>query len=709
MSNAYTFLHDAPAEHDSLGRVPFATALARSLALPKDAPGLVVGIEGSWGSGKSTLIRMITKELDEVTGNSRPLVVPFNPWMIGATGALVEAMISQIAVAIGVDPAAGERGIKAGQKLLGYIGIFNKLKYLKMIPGAGWAGNIAEAAGEFFQASETLVEDGGKTLEEMKKFLPTIDLAGQKAAVIAALREFDRPIVIIIDDLDRLMPAEIQAMMQAIKAVADFPRITYLLAYDRAIVASALASSEARGIDYLAKIVQVAYPIPPLFNRQRVQLIDEKIRAFFGTHDISLSEFDDALWGDAKVVLAKLLPQPRDIVRLVNRLILSVPATRREVNTVDVIVFEALSLRFPQLREATYRDSQDFVGDFHENEVVTPAARYAEKDLLVTKGTEASAWQRHLPPNEPSALAACEFLFSKRTIFTRNGADLLRIGDPDRLARLLRMTSIAGIPEVSEIQTMLTDKEKFEEALDSDDHGETLILLQWICNHVRSLSNLDTKDSVEVLVSHANTLNSAIELDRKLSRQISHTVSLLLEVGPGDHGNLLQTVSRESPLDVAARVVTGVYAKRNSDGRNHRGHNATTPPAPYDTAVDSAVKLLLHRLHEWIAQGALGDSKFVHELLQTLKTLDSQAVAQAAVNRLTETDEWLEIFLKGFEDRTRFTRAFDLISDVDNFASRIESVPRLSDDYNWLIEMLRSDQSRFRQDLERKLSPKEES
>jgi hypothetical protein len=706
MSDAYEFLHDAPALHDSLGRIPFALALARSLALPKDAPGLVVGIEGSWGSGKSTLIRMITKELDRVTGNSRPLVVPFNPWMISATGALVEAMISQIAVGIGVDPAAGEKGIKAGQKLLGYIGIFNKLKYLKMIPGAGWAGNIAEAAGEFFQASETLVEGGEKTLEEMKKFLPTIDLAGQKAAVIAALREFDRPIVIIIDDLDRLLAAEIQAMMQAIKAVADFPRITYLLAYDRTIVASALASSEARGTDYLAKIVQVGYPIPPLFNRQRVHLIEEKVRAFLSTHDISLSEFDEALWSDAKIVLSKLLPQPRDIVRLVNRLVLSVPATRREVNTVDVIVFEALSMRFPQLREATYRDSQDFVGDFHENEVVTPAARYAEKDPLVTKGTEALAWQRHLPPNEPGALAACEFLFSKRTIYTRNGVDLLRIGDPDRLARLLRMTSIAGIPEVSDIHTMLTDKQKFEETLDSDDHGQSLVLLQWICNHVRSLSNLDTKGSVEVLVSHANTLDGTVELDRKLSGQISYTISLLLEVGPGDSGDLLQTVSLEAPLDVAAHVVARAHAKLNSSRRPHRDHDAATAPAPFDTAIASAVTKLLQRLRGWIAQRAPGSSKLVHELLQTFKMLDSQAAAQTAVDRLTEADEWLEIFLEGFEDRTTFTRAFDLISDVDRFASRIENVPKLSDDYDWLIKMLRSDQSRLRQDLDRKLSAK---
>jgi len=51
MTSHSGYIHDRPAKEDSLGRSHFAKALSHSLILPKDSSGLVVGIEGSWGSG----------------------------------------------------------------------------------------------------------------------------------------------------------------------------------------------------------------------------------------------------------------------------------------------------------------------------------------------------------------------------------------------------------------------------------------------------------------------------------------------------------------------------------------------------------------------------------------------------------------------------------------------------------------------------------
>src|SRR5687768_1766617 len=107
MVSSSSYIHDRPATEDALGRSHFAKALSHSLVLPNSSPGLVVGIEGNWGSGKSTLIGFIKKNLGDITGDSVPIVVDFNPWMLSNTGALVEALIGQIAASIGKDLSSG--------------------------------------------------------------------------------------------------------------------------------------------------------------------------------------------------------------------------------------------------------------------------------------------------------------------------------------------------------------------------------------------------------------------------------------------------------------------------------------------------------------------------------------------------------------------------------------------------------------------------
>lgn len=72
------------------------------LVLPAQSPGIVVGIEGVWGSGKSTVIGYIVKAL---SGSAKhgPIVIHFNPWMLAGADALVAALLTELAAGIGLD------------------------------------------------------------------------------------------------------------------------------------------------------------------------------------------------------------------------------------------------------------------------------------------------------------------------------------------------------------------------------------------------------------------------------------------------------------------------------------------------------------------------------------------------------------------------------------------------------------------------------
>ena len=103
---------------------------------------------------------------------------------------------------------------KVADELEGYLWVFD---VIKSISGAEPAASIAQ--GIFSLLGKKL---GGF----LKK--KSMDIEFQKASVESALRNFNKRIVVFIDDMDRLFPEEVYEMIRIVKAVGDLPSITYI-------------------------------------------------------------------------------------------------------------------------------------------------------------------------------------------------------------------------------------------------------------------------------------------------------------------------------------------------------------------------------------------------------------------------------------------------------------------------------------------------
>ena len=66
----------------------------------------------------------------------------------------------------------------------------------------------------------------------------------QRLELEKALRKLERPIVIVVDDIDRLQEAEIRDIVRLVRLVGDFPNLVYLLAFDRVRVAKVLGDGK---------------------------------------------------------------------------------------------------------------------------------------------------------------------------------------------------------------------------------------------------------------------------------------------------------------------------------------------------------------------------------------------------------------------------------------------------------------------------------
>ena len=129
---------------DEFGLSEAISRLSNALATLVRGDGYALGIEGPWGSGKSTFVNFIAEELEQIP---RQHVLRFEPWLIGDKSMLIAAFFSLLATEIDKVEETSEFGssftrwqmLRARRKLSNTI-----RKYGKHI--AALAGPVGAAA-----------------------------------------------------------------------------------------------------------------------------------------------------------------------------------------------------------------------------------------------------------------------------------------------------------------------------------------------------------------------------------------------------------------------------------------------------------------------------------------------------------------------------------------------------------------------------------
>lgn len=250
---------------DQFGFVGMAKRLAPSIVEASKGDGMVIGLEGRWGSGKTSLLNFLRTEL--VAAQDQGIhTITIAPWLNGDTSSMVEALLEpmtaileakkkEIAAADGEqENATKEKMVEIGQLLRDYgpktarriASVANVAGYL--IPGAQIVGGVLEAS--------------AKATDQVMPIGPTPSELKQKIA--HKIQELNVGFVVILDDLDRLEPKQAVEVVRLVRSVADFPRVAYLMCYDREVLAQALKTGlkVADGDLFLQKIVQLTFKIP---------------------------------------------------------------------------------------------------------------------------------------------------------------------------------------------------------------------------------------------------------------------------------------------------------------------------------------------------------------------------------------------------------------------------------------------------------------
>lgn len=339
---------------DKLNRAPFAERVAGVLrGLPKGA-GLVVGIHGPWGDGKTTVLNILRAELQR---NENIIVREFNPWRLsdeesmlrGFFGMLAEAINKSLATKVEEARAAAAKWTKPIRWITKPLGWFWK--------PAETADELLEKIGEFAASGDTVALD---------------KLRGRIAEHLTAS---DNRIVVLVDDIDRLDKSETHTLFRLIKACADFPNVCYVLAFDDMAVAKSLgerygAGDEASGRAFLEKIIQVPLKLPVAMKEDLRSLCFQQVDQAITAAGVELTKEDVGgfVSGFDRGISIRL-DTPRAANRYGKGLMFALPMLKGEVNIVDLLLIEAVRAFYPSIYNIIRANHEEFSGVESENRV----------------------------------------------------------------------------------------------------------------------------------------------------------------------------------------------------------------------------------------------------------------------------------------------------------------------------------------------------
>ncbi|MGM4907630.1 KAP family P-loop NTPase fold protein [Tardiphaga sp. 866_E4_N2_1] len=411
----------ASEDDDVLGFSQFADALARSLTEMAPDEGIVVSIEGAWGAGKTSALRLIERriiirelaresgiavadlverewsavevEWEAFHGKRKTHLIRFNPWNFSGQENLVRAFFGEVGAAIGhSENGAISNAIKKLTAYLPSVGVV-----------AGGAGALAAGGVAAFGVGSAAGRAVGEGIQSFAS--KTSSLESLKRDLAVALRESAKRIIIVIDDVDRLMPSEMRSIFSLVKSLGDLPNILYVLSFDRSVVTQAMGAGVDRvDPDFLEKIIQVQVKLPPPWQAEIRDLFFQRLNSVIG--DTEPNDFERWQMAFFQAV-QPYIQTPRDVSRIYNAMQIIWPNVAGDVDLTDLVILTSLQLFEPGEYEKifenieelsgenwTFKEEKEFSSGFEPRNAKNPQA--AKKALAYLFPALAKGWNEHI-------------------------------------------------------------------------------------------------------------------------------------------------------------------------------------------------------------------------------------------------------------------------------------------------------------------------
>lgn len=180
------------------------------------------GIVGGWGAGKTSYVNMVLNALKKKDEN---IIVSFNPRSSSTVGSIQKDCLDLLATQLHPYHHNIEREIR------------------------GYVKSLAELRTDTWASATMGFLINGKPLDYKEEIQKTITLSGKR-------------IIVVIDDFDRLLKAEILEVLKLMSTNASFKGVVFLVPYDYEYVSSLFGGLVAKSSRYIEKYFDINKYVP---------------------------------------------------------------------------------------------------------------------------------------------------------------------------------------------------------------------------------------------------------------------------------------------------------------------------------------------------------------------------------------------------------------------------------------------------------------
>ena len=375
---------DDPFAHDLLGRKDSAEVLTHIVSRIEGP--CVVALDAPWGYGKTTFLTMWERWLRQ---QEFP-VVAFNAWETDFTNhpflALSSELTKELESCIKTAPMPGFNTFKSAAKKLLRVAI-PAIPQLagSLLPGGGAAVEAVLSVLSAAVSDETDTNDYQETKEAIASFKEALDKLAQG---------LKKPLVIMIDELDRCRPSYAVALLEVAKHFFAVDNVVFVLAVNRAELAHAVKAMYGLCFDaegYLRRFFDLDFQLP---ESDREQFVGNLLEATRLTAILDDVEYQAELPA-AKALLEAFLGSPALSLRQVQQaahrlgLVLTLLPTDDALLAITAVI--AIVLRTTDF--AVY---QHFIGGTATDEEVANVVFRWPETASLRRGDHGMLIERHI-------------------------------------------------------------------------------------------------------------------------------------------------------------------------------------------------------------------------------------------------------------------------------------------------------------------------
>lgn len=311
------FEEDKPitcSEDDELGFVEDVDLLFQSINDRQDSSSFSIGINARWGDGKSSFINLLAEKV--ITNKDGYILVRFNPRY--ANNDSIQASFFET--------------------------LFSEL--------SKFDSRFKRSFNDYLKVIDVIADNN--YLSALLSMTELFNREDEKEKINQAIKQLGKCVIVIIEDLDRLMKDEIIEVLKLIDGNASFDNLIFISAYDKDSIHSLISLDECN--TYSDKFFTYERTLPLRSPNLMLKFLIEHLIQNQGFSKDEEDEIRNVVRANSSLFQA-YLHNLRDIKRYINLVRPAIKRIYKEIKVRDFLLIELVRYRYPNEYRKLYEQN----------------------------------------------------------------------------------------------------------------------------------------------------------------------------------------------------------------------------------------------------------------------------------------------------------------------------------------------------------------